>query len=56
LEGGVKVRCYQLTFNNGDNFGYDLDSLHDSDVCPTPHLEGILSEICKKLLENYPPS
>jgi len=47
------VRCYQLTFNNGDNFGYDLEALHQCDVCPTPHLEAILHKIYEKLLENF---
>ena len=47
------MRCYQLTFNNGDNFGYDLEALHQCETCPTPHLENILSQIYTKLLENF---
>jgi len=46
------LKGYQLTFNNGEVFGYDFEALHDCDTCPTPHLEGILSYVYNRM-EKY---
>jgi len=50
------VRCYQLTFEKGEMLGVSddyLDALHDSDECPTEHLELLLDLILDPLYENY---
>jgi len=43
------VTAYQLTINNGDSFGYDLEVLYDCDICPEIHLMDILAQVYRKL-------
>jgi len=43
------LTAYQLTINNGETVGYNLDALHNCDTCPETHLNEIAYFIYKKL-------